>query len=50
MIAARTRDLFILIFLRCECENNFRKLFQRKLKPLKLSQKHSSSFVLSLRL
>jgi hypothetical protein len=48
MKTARTRDLFILIILRCECENNFRKLFQRLLKPLKLSQKHSSSFVLSL--
>ncbi len=48
MMTARTRDLFILIFLRCECENNFRKLFQRLLTPLKLSQKHSSSFVLSL--
>jgi hypothetical protein len=48
MKTARTRDLFILMFLRCECENNFRKLFQRVLNPLRLSQKHSSSFVLSL--
>jgi uncharacterized protein YqiB (DUF1249 family) len=47
MMAARTRDLFILIFLMYECENNFRKLFQR-LNPSKPSQKHSSSFVLSL--
>ncbi len=47
MMAARTRDLFILIFLMYECENNFRKLFQRLLNPSKLSQKHSSSFVLS---
>jgi hypothetical protein len=47
MMAARTRDLFILIFLISDCENNFRKLLQRMLKPSKLSQKHSNSFVLS---
>lgn len=50
MMAARTRDLFILIFLICECENNFRKLPQQPIKLSKPSQKHSSSFVLSQKL
>jgi len=49
MMAAKTRDLFMMIFL-IGVENNFRKLSKQIQSLLGPRQKHSSSFVLSFKL
>jgi hypothetical protein len=49
MMAAKTRDLFMVIFL-IGVDNNFRKLSKIYSSWLEPRQKHSSSFVLSFKL
>ena len=51
MIAAKTRDLFMMIFLNRGDKNNFRKLSTRLANDLQTTvteRKHSSSFISAL--